>query len=368
MADKRIKALALLSGGLDSTLAVKLILDQGVDVEALNFVTPFCLCGRGGCGSLATARRFNIPLKIINLGEEYLKVVKKPKHGYGKNMNPCLDCRILMLKRAKKYAKQIGASLIFTGEVLDERPMSQHIIALRTIEKEAALRGKILRPLSAKLLPKTQAERKGWVDREKLLDIRGRSRKRQLQLVEAYGITDYPCPAGGCLLTYKEFANKLRDLFEHKKKVSLRDVQLLRVGRHFRYGENKIVVGRNESENKILLKLKADNDYYFEAQIRESPITLLQGRKTKEVIEKAASLTAYYSDQKAGEVHVRFGKERLDKSLIVSVQSRGESSIGTHAKEIVNVASRKVEELSKEKNAVITSSDAGRQRPSTSSR
>ncbi|MFH0748533.1 MAG: hypothetical protein V1915_01220 [Candidatus Bathyarchaeota archaeon] len=359
MGDTRIKALALLSGGLDSTLAVKLILDQGIDVEALNFVTPFCLCGRGGCGSLETAKKFHIPLKTISLGEEYLKVVRTPKHGYGKNLNPCLDCRIFMLKRAKQYAKQIGASLIFTGEVLDERPMSQHLIALRTIEKEAALRGKILRPLSAKLLPETQAERKGWVDREKLLDIRGRSRKRQIQLVEAYGITDYPCPSGGCLLTYREYANKLRDLFEHRTKVSLRDVQLLRVGRHFRYGDNKIVVGRNESENKILLKLKAENDYYFEAQIRESPITLLQGRKTKEALEKAAHLTAYYSDQKTGEVQVRFGKERLGKSLIVSVHSRGEHSIRAQTREIVNVASGKVEKLIKEKNVVMASSKSG---------
>ena len=156
-----MKALALLSGGLDSTLAVKLILDQGIDVIALNFTSPFCLCGRGGCGAVEGATRFKIPYKIINNGKEYLKVLRNTKHVYGRNMNPCIDCRIFMLKSAKKYAKEIGASFIFTGEVLDQRPMSQHKKAIDIIEKETGLKGKILRPLSAKLLPKTEAEKKG---------------------------------------------------------------------------------------------------------------------------------------------------------------------------------------------------------------
>jgi len=321
---KKLKALALLSGGLDSTLAVKLILDQGIEVEAINFVTPFCLCRKGGCGAYEMAKKFDIQLKTVNLGEEYLKVVRKPKYGYGKNMNPCIDCRILMLREAKKYAEEIGASFIFTGEVLDERPMSQRRKALDIIEKEAGLEGKILRPLSAKLLPKTEAERKGWVDRERLLNIRGRSRKKQIELAKEFEITDYPRPAGGCLLTYREFANKLRDLFEHKRRASLKDVQLLRVGRHFRFAENKIIVGRNESENKLLLQLKMKGNYYFEAQGCGSPITLLQGPKTKEAIKKAACLTAFYSDQKFGEVLVKFGRESLNRSIIVSIPSKEE--------------------------------------------
>jgi tRNA U34 2-thiouridine synthase MnmA/TrmU len=319
---KKVKALALLSGGLDSTLAVKLILDQGIDVEAVNFVTPFCLCGKSGCGASEVAKKFNIPLKVISVGEDYLRVVRNPKYGYGKNMNPCIDCRIFMLKKAKKYAKEIGASFIFTGEVLDERPMSQHRKALSIIEEEAGLKGEILRPLSAKLLPETEAEKMGWVDREKLLDIRGRSRKRQIELAKQFGITEYPTPAGGCLLTYKEFASKLRDLFNHKKRVSLRDVQLLKFGRHFRFGRNKIIVGRNEAENRVLLQVKAANDYYFEAQGCGSPITLLQGPKTKEAVGKAAELTAFYSDQETGEVLVKFGRNSLDKSMKVSVPSR----------------------------------------------
>jgi len=319
---KKVKALALLSGGLDSTLAVKLVLDQGIDVEAVNFVTPFCLCRKGGCGASEVAKKFNIPLKIISVGEDYLKVLRNPKYGYGKNMNPCIDCRIFMLKKAKEHMQKIGASFIFTGEVLDERPMSQHRKALSIIEEEAGLKGKVLRPLSAKLLPKTEAEKIGLVNREKLLNIRGRSRKRQIELAKQFGITDYPCQAGGCLLTYKEFANKLRDLFNHKNRVSLKDVQLLKFGRHFRFGKNKIIVGRNEAENKALLQMKAAGDYYFEAQDCGSPITLLQGPKTRAAIEKAAELTAFYSDQKTGEVVVKFGRESLDKAMKVLVPSR----------------------------------------------
>ena len=322
--EQKMKALALLSGGLDSTLAVKLILNQGIEVETINFVTPFCLCKRGCSGAALVAQRFHTPLTIVSVGEDYLKMLRKPKHGYGRNMNPCIDCRIFMLKKAKKHAKEIGASFIFTGEVLDERPMSQHSKALNIIEKEAGLEGKILRPLSARLLPETEAEKKGWVDRAKLLDIKGRSRKKQIALAKEFAITDYPCPAGGCLLTYKEFADKLKDLFEHKKTASLKDVQLLKVGRHFRLGRNKIIVGRNEGENKLLFHQKCDGDYYFEAQGCGSSITILQGPKTTKAVETAARLTAYYSDQKAGEVLVKFGREGLGKSTMVAIPSEEE--------------------------------------------
>ncbi|UCE96119.1 MAG: hypothetical protein JSV51_00455, partial [Candidatus Bathyarchaeota archaeon] len=201
-----MKALALLSGGLDSTLAVKLIQQQGIDVAAINFTSPFCLCGKGGCGAAKVAEQLKIPLKTINVGNDYLKILRNPKHGYGKNMNPCIDCRIFMFKRAKEFAKEVGASFIITGEVLNERPMSQRRKALDLIEEEAGLKGQVLRPLSAKLLPATEGERKGWFDRRKLLDIRGRSRKRQIELANEFTLKDYPCPAGGCLLTYKEFA------------------------------------------------------------------------------------------------------------------------------------------------------------------
>ena len=319
---KRTKAVALLSGGLDSTLAVKLVLDQGIDVEAVNFVSPFCLCRKGGCGALEVAKNLNIPLKTITVGEEYLRIVRKPKFGYGKNMNPCIDCRIFMLKKAKKYAEEIGASFIFTGEVLGQRPMSQHRKTLGIIEKEAGLKGKILRPLSAKLLPPTEVERKGLVSRETLLGIEGRSRKKQIRLAQELKVTEYSCPGGGCLLTYREFTSKLKDLFERKKRISLKDVRLLKVGRHFRFGKNKIIVGRNEAENGLLLQMKMTNDYCFEAQDTGSPITLLQGPKTRIAIKRAAELTVYYSDRKQSVVLVKFGKGELDKSLRTPILSR----------------------------------------------
>jgi len=315
---KKTKALALLSGGLDSTLAVKLLLEQGINVEAINFMSPFCLCKKGGCGASDVAKKFSISLKVISVGEDYLRMIRKPKHGYGRNMNPCIDCRIFMLKKAKKYAKETGADFIFTGEVLDERPMSQHLKAMTTIEEEAGLKGKILRPLSAKLLPKTAIEGNGLVSREKLLDIHGRSRKKQIELAKTFAITDYPCPAGGCLLTYKEFADKVRDLFHHKKHVTLKDIALLKLGRHFRFDENKIIVGRNEPENKALIQARFPADYYFEVPDCGSPITLLQGPKTRKAIEKAASLTAYYSDKKEAKAPVKYGRNTLNKTITVT--------------------------------------------------
>ena len=320
----KVKALALLSGGLDSTLATELILKQGIDVVAMNFTSPFCLCKKGGCGATEMAKQLGVPLKVVNVGDEYLKMVRKPKHGYGRNMNPCIDCRILIVKKAKKYAKEIGASFIFTGEVLDERPMSQHFKAMKIIEEEAGLKGRILRPLSARLLPETVIEKKGLVNRKNLLDFHGRSRKPQIKLAKEFNIKDYPCPAGGCLLTYKEYANKLRDLFKHKKRCSMADVILLKVGRHFRLGENKIIVGRNEAENRILTAKKARNDYCFEVPDIGGPITVLQGAKTKKAVRTAAALTAFYSDAKSGKVNVNFGRENLNKSVIVSIPDRAE--------------------------------------------
>lgn len=313
-----MKALGLLSGGLDSTLAVKLIMKQNMDVEAFNLVTPFCLCRKGGCGASEVAKEFKIPLKMYDAGKEYLALIRNPKFGYGKNMNPCVDCRIFLLKKAKRYAKEIGAAFIFTGEVLGQRPMSQHRKVFNLIEKEAGLQGKIVRPLSAKLLPKTEAEAKGFIDNENLMDISGRSRKRQIELTKQFNILNYPCASGGCLLTYKEFADKLRDLFEHKKRVSVKDVQLLKVGRHFRFGENKIIVGRNKSENELLVKSKKKSDYLFEALNCSSPTSILEGPKTKKAIEKAAALTAFHSDIKNTAAPVAYGKDQLDKKIQVS--------------------------------------------------
>lgn len=313
-----MKALALLSGGLDSTLAVRLLQAEGLHIVAVNFRSPFCLCGKGGDDASKAAKQLKIPLKIIDVGEDYLKMLRKPKHGYGKNINPCIDCRIFTFKKAKEYAGEIGASFIVTGEVLDERPMSQHLKALEVIEREAELARKVLRPLSARLLQITEAEERGWVSRERLLDIRGRSRKRQIALAEKLGVNDYPWPAGGCLLTYKEFAAKLRDLFEHKKRVALKDIDLLKIGRHFRIGKNKIVVGRNKTENEQLQRMRGRNDYLFEVPDWGSPITLLQGPKTEEALRKAAALTLRYSDNKKETATVRFGGKKMDRPITLS--------------------------------------------------
>jgi hypothetical protein len=227
-----------------------------------------------------------------------------------------------MLKKAKKYAERKGASFIFTGEVLGQRPMSQHRTTMGMIEREAGLKGKILRPLSAKLLPTTEVEQKGLVSGKALLSIEGRSRKNQIKLAKELNVTEYSCPGGGCLLTYREFARKLKDLFDHKKRVSLRDVQLLKVGRHFRFGKNKIIVGRNEAENSLLLRIKTTNDYCFEAQDTGSPMTLLQGPKVRTAVKRAAELTAYYSDRKKGVVLVKFGKGEFNKSLRTPIPAR----------------------------------------------
>ncbi len=320
----RVKALSLFSGGLDSILATKLILNQDIDVAAVNFTSQFSVTEKGKSKVAEAAKQLGVSLEVISLENDYLRLIRNPRHGYGKNINPCIDCRIFMLKKAKKYAREIGAAFIFTGEVLDERPLSQRFNAMKLVEKESGLEGKLLRPLSAKLLPKTFAEKKGLVERENLLSIRGRSRKPQIRLAKEYGIEYYPSPAGGCLLTCEDHANKLRDLFRHKKRVSMADVALLKVGRHFRLDANKIIVGRNEEENQILAARKASNDYYFEVATVPGPITVLQGAKSGKAVKKAAALTAYYSDSKDCEVTVNFGREQLDKSITVSVPSEAD--------------------------------------------
>ena len=321
----RVKAISLLSGGLDSILATELIRRQGIEVITFNVKTPFGIPKKDGSSEAATAaNQLKVPLKILEVEQDYLRMLRNPKHGYGKNLNPCVDCKIFILKKAKKYAKEIGADFLFTGEVLGERPMSQHGPALKVIAEESGLKGKLLRPLSAKLMAETAAEKKGLVDRNRLLSIQGRSRKPQFALAAEYGITVYPSPAGGCLLTCEEYCKKLRDLFENKKRLSMADIALLRVGRHFRLGKNKIIVGRNEAENKFLLANKLRGDYVFELSDVIGPTSLLQGPKTKLAIETAAKLTASYSDAKSGEVTVKFGKETLNKSITVALPQKAD--------------------------------------------
>lgn len=319
----QVKALSLLSGGLDSILATELVQRQGIEVVAFNVKTPFCVPKKDGSSEAAeAAKQLKVPLKVVCVGLDYVHMLRHPKHGYGRNMNPCVDCKIFMIKKAKQYANEIGAQFIFTGEVLGERPKSQHYPELQMIAAESGLKGKLLRPLSAKLMPETQAEQQGLLDRSKMLSIEGRSRKPQFALAKEYGITHYPSPAGGCLLTCEEYSKKLRDLFEHKKRVTLVDIALLRVGRHFRLGENKVIVGRNEAENKYLVANKHRGDYYFELPTIMGPNAILQGPKTRLAVESAAKLTAHYSDAETTQVTVNYGREKLDKTVTVDVPDK----------------------------------------------
>ncbi|MEM7826763.1 MAG: hypothetical protein QXQ40_00885 [Candidatus Aenigmatarchaeota archaeon] len=313
---KGIKALALLSGGLDSRLAIKLMSE--IDIEALHFKTPFEGCCLPDC-AFKFAQTEAIPLHIYDLTngrlfQEYIKLIRKPKFGYGSGMNPCIDCRIFMLKKAKQLAKRIGAKFIITGEVLNERPMSQTMQALKLIEKEAKLSGKIVRPLSAKLLPKTEAEKRGWINSNKLLAISGRRRKPQLDLAKRFKLRNFPMPAGGCILCDKGFASKLKDLFEHEKRITPEDIEILKIGRHFRFKESKIIVGRNREENESLIRLKRRTDYVFVVPGCGSPITILRGLKTREAIKKAAGLTIRYSDAKGKCVEVKYNERIITAS------------------------------------------------------
>jgi tRNA-specific 2-thiouridylase len=314
----KVKAISLFSGGLDSILATELVRRQGIEVIAYNLKTPFGTTKKGDKSEAQQgAEQLKVPLVVQSFDKQYIKMLRHPKHGYGKNINPCVDCKIFILKMAKKYAQEVGANFLFTGEVLGERPMSQQGPALKTIAKESGLEGKLLRPLSAKLMAETEAEKKGLIDRNNLLSISGRGRKPQMQLAKEFGITVYPSPAGGCLLTCEEYAKKLGDLFENKKNITSADIELLRVGRHFRVGKNKFIVGRNQAENLYLTGHKAKGDYYFELADIVGPNTLLQGPKTKTAIETAAKLTAAYSDAKTPNATVKYGKESLNKKITV---------------------------------------------------
>jgi tRNA-uridine 2-sulfurtransferase len=319
----KVKAISLLSGGLDSILATELVRRQGIEVIAYNVKTPFGIPKKDGTSEAQqAAEQLKVPLVVQCVDKEYVKMLRNPKHGYGKNINPCVDCKIFILKQAKKYAKEVGADFLFTGEVLGERPMSQHGPALKTIAEESGLKGKLLRPLSAKLMAETDAEKKGLIDRSNLLTIQGRSRKPQFELAKEFGITVYPSPAGGCLLTCEEYAKKLRDLFDHKKRVSMEDIALLRAGRHFRVGENKFIVGRNQAENKFLTMHRAKSDFFFELTTIVGPTTLLQGPKTKSAVETAAKLTAFYSDSKTLRATVKYGRENFNKTITVPLPNR----------------------------------------------
>lgn len=305
--------LGLISGGLDSLIACLVLKLQNIEVVGLNFKSPFCICDKAyknaECGLNLFYDKLGIKTYFLQKEDDYLEVIKNPKFGYGKNLNPCIDCRIYILKKAKLFAEKINADFIFTGEVIDQRPKSQNLKALRIIEEESNLKGKLLRPLSALMLKPTILEEKGVIDRSKLLGIKGRSRKKQLELARSHGILNEYNACGGCLLTEKEFANRMRDYLKFNNNPTMDGVRLLKYGRHFRFNGAKIIIGRNELENNFLVHLKGLNGILMEASNVKGPITLLQGNIDAAVIKFAAKLTLRYSDALKSQGEVIYGRE-----------------------------------------------------------
>lgn len=316
------RAVALVSGGLDSMLAVRVIQDQGIHVEGINFYTGFCVEGHTQAirseerakpkrnNALWVAEQLGIKLHILDVIEDYKDVVMNPKHGYGSYMNPCLDCKSFMVRKAREWMEQNGFDFIITGEVMGQRPMSQRKDTMPVVARESGAFDRLLRPLCAKLLPPTLPEREGWVDRDKLLDFNGRSRKPQMALAAHYGFTEYAQPAGGCcFLVNPQYSHKLADLWEHRgsKQYDFDDIMLLKVGRHLRPRPHfKMLVGRDEGENNFL------NGYrkrflHMQAVDQPGPLVLVDGDVDDSDIELAARLTA------------RFGKGRESGCVTVNV-------------------------------------------------
>lgn len=323
-----IKAIGMFSGGLDSMLAIKLIKDQGIEVDGLHYAIGF--------ESLKMARRvkkkqaettreeverqLGVKIRDIDVAGEFLQIVLHPKHGHGSEMNPCIDCKIFLLQKAKEYMEAHQAHFVFTGEVVGQRPMSQQRPILRHIEKASGLEGYLLRPLSARLLEPTIPEQKGWIEREQLLDISGRGRKVQLELARKYHLS-YQQPAGGCLLNDPHFSIRLRELIAHKSEdnITTEDITLLKLGRHFRLSETlKIIVGRHEVDNNFLEKYSAGR---WTAQVREygGPLVLIDGKPTEEQFERIAQLAVNYTKGKQAEratVDFSYGDEKRSVTIV----------------------------------------------------
>jgi tRNA U34 2-thiouridine synthase MnmA/TrmU len=310
-----VKAIALFSGGLDSMLAAKVVHQQGIEVICLTFETPFFSAKK----AQAAAKQINLPLLVENITTEHLVMLKAPRYGYGKNLNPCIDCHTLMLKFAGKKMEETGADFILTGEVLGQRPMSQGKQSLFVVAKNSGYTDYILRPLSALLLEPIKAEREGIIDRTRLLAIQGRGRKPQMQLANDFGIKDYAPPAGGCLLTDVMFTKRLRDLFTQNEDTKIRDLELLKHGRHFRISDNcKIIVGRNNADNDALQSLTTNDDHILFMADFPGPQVIIPYGGNEDSLRTAASLCVRYGNAQAdGEAKVIYQKG--NESAIIAV-------------------------------------------------
>ncbi|MGA1868616.1 MAG: tRNA 4-thiouridine(8) synthase ThiI [bacterium] len=312
----RALSICLYSGGLDSILAIKLILDQGFKIIALRLTTPF-FYERSDPAWILEQKA--VTIQNLDITAEIIDIIRSPFFGYGKNLNPCLDCKILMLKKAKSLLEEKGASFVFTGEVVGQRPMTQMKNSLRMVEKKSGMEGFLLRPLSAQLLPLTRAEKEGLIDRAHLLGISGRSRKVQIAMAKNLGIGDYPTPAGGCRLTDPQFCHRLKFLLKEEKRLDQFDIETLTLGRHFilprteNEGLKRLVVGRNKEENFKLLSIASSTHIIMNSQNTPGPTGILIGQFTKDDLVCAASIIARYSDR---------GNK---KSLIIQICHRGAS-------------------------------------------
>ncbi|MDD5085859.1 MAG: tRNA 4-thiouridine(8) synthase ThiI [Candidatus Omnitrophica bacterium] len=323
MSIDKTRAIGLLSGGLDSILAVKVLQGQGVHVIGLSFKTPFFQPAM----AKRAASMLGIKLIIKDITRPHLRIVKDPPHGYGSTMNPCIDCHAYMVREARKVMRKMKFDFIFTGEVLNERPMSQNRQSLDIVRRASGSPERLLRPLSAGLLPETEPERLGKVDRSRLLDIEGRSRKRQIALARHYGIKEYPAPAGGCLLTDPGFSKRLKDLFTNSSpKPSVRNIELLKYGRHFRLSPYcKLIVGRNEKENRAIRRLAQPADIVVSAEHIPGPVGLLSGNKPRRYLGESARTVLSYSDSREDEeklIYVKIGNKRSKIPLRVDKQFR----------------------------------------------
>jgi len=317
------KAVGLLSGGLDSMLAVRLVQDQGVEVHAIHFVSVFNCGARAGkrLAARLAAEALECPLKIVDFTGEQLEIIRNPSHGYGHAANPCIDCHMAMIRRAADYVREIGADFIVTGEVVGQRPMSQRNFVLKMIDNESGLEGLVLRPLSARQLPETRAEKEGLVDRDKLEGIMGRTRSRQMELAGRFGLSGYPTPAGGCLLTDRGFGVRVIDLVRHGQ-LTVNDAHLTKVGRHYRFDDTtKVIVGRNQRENGVIETFAREGDVLLVPADIPGPTALLRGDTSAANTERAASLCARSSKEKNSAracVLVRLART-LDKGRIIEV-------------------------------------------------
>ncbi len=289
------KALGLLSGGLDSSLAALCLKRQGVDVTAIAFVTPFF----GSSKAEFSARQLGIPLITKDISDVHLDMVKNPRYGYGKNMNPCIDCHAMMFRLAGEVMIEHGFDFLFSGEVLGQRPMSQNANALRSVANYSGHPDRILRPLSARVLPTTPMEEQGLVDRDRLLDIQGRSRKRQEALAREWGLEDFPSSGGGCLLTEIHFSDRLRDLFQHEPACTVMDVELLKIGRQFRLSARaKLTLGRNQQDNAAIRDAAGDAHVILRALGVPGPLGLVSGQPDDADLQAAGAILASYGKGK----------------------------------------------------------------------